>query len=97
MAGRLRNQRAKNYPSSFPCAPLQAPSKRTEGIELPVWQAGSAANGEEAAEDVEGEELLVIGGRNLEQPAAGVLHCSRHLLEQIAGGAASYCLLRVTR
>ena len=23
--------------------------------------------------------------------------CSRHLLEQIAGGAASYCLLRVTR
>lgn len=53
--------------------PLQAPSKRSEGIELPVWQAGSAANGEEAAEDVTGEELLVIGGRNLEQPAAGVL------------------------
>lgn len=73
MAGRLRLQEWRNCLSSFLCAPLQAPSKRSEGIELPVWQAGSAANGEEAAEDVTGEELLVIGGRNLEQPAAGVL------------------------
>ena len=41
-------------------------------LELPVWQTGSAAKG---VEDLEtGEELLVLGGRNIED-VQGLYKC----------------------